>query len=148
MSEFFNFSLFLPNTTSKFHGARMIRNILNVLMTCLWVSQSVPKLAIFSGLYLRIYLCNIIEIRYSLQGWWHKFVHVYNFSSVSQMGSGLQWTQKWLEIVRLNRVHRVYGQCWNLACALCALWFYLYIWTVEIFSRVNCTLRNPKRDTK
>ena len=42
------------------------------LSVCQSVSQWVPKLAIFSGPYLRIHLSYIIEIWYSLQDGWHK----------------------------------------------------------------------------
>ena len=53
-------------------------------------------------------------------------LHVYNFGSVSQMGSELLgWEgRNWFEMVRVNSVQRVRPiQCSNLPCARCALWF-------------------------
>ena len=34
-------------------------------------------------------------------------IYVYNFSSVSQMGSELQAGQKWFKMIRVNSVQRV-----------------------------------------
>ena len=71
-----------------------------------WVSEWVPKLAIFSGPYLRIHLSYIIEIWYSLQDGLHNYMCIISVLYLKWVPS-CRGGRNCLEMVRVNSVRRV-----------------------------------------
>ena len=99
-----NFSfVYVTNSTSRRNF--MMLEWLEVPYRFWWpVSQWVPKLAIFSGQYLRTYLSYIIEIWYSLQAGLHNYMCIISALYLKWVPScrGVEIGSKWFVYVQVN----------------------------------------------